>query len=217
MAVMEVAEVDNTTRYKKSGQRIGEGFISSVVASYTNITYDPLSIFLVLIISTTLFAEAYGHTGPLEIFKKKLTEVKEPPWLKKLCEFLMSITDFLIENKMSFIKISIISIPAMVKPSSKNILISIVVSVLVLIFTNWTIFDIFVLGNFYYLYTELRSPTYKFIIIFLAVIYFYYGWYEVTFKTTETAQNVGDAPTQRSAAGDAPTQKPATGGVKKAH
>lgn len=162
-------------RLTRGGQLIGDGFCSSLLASYANMTYNPIALALMIFALACAFAEE-ANNGPLEVLKARLEIVTETESFYRLAKVLITIVTSLINNKVYFIKLIFVSVPAFIKPSFKNWIITFCFWLFLVFFTNWTIFEILVLGQLWFLFTELRDPKYKILISILAALLIYYAW-----------------------------------------
>lgn len=162
----------------KSGQRIGEEtFFSSVVASYANISYNPIALAVFIIAASVALAED-SDKGPLEIFKSRLQTITldSGAFAFKMASLLIKITNVLIANKILFIKLCFVCLPALLKPSRSNWMFTILIALGVYLFTNWTSFEILILANFWYLFTEIRDPRYRLVVVLAGAIFIYYAY-----------------------------------------
>lgn len=184
MSTNPFLSTDGEVKIIKSGQRIGqETFVSSIIASYSNMAYNPVALFIFILAITIAFAEDTDN-GPLEIFKKKLETINNDKiFIYKLAQILLGVVIFLINNKYMFVKVCFASIPALVKPSSKNIIITIAFIIFVYLFTEWNALEIFVIAQFWYLFTEIRDPKIKIVIMILFCLTCYIAWVLPTTKT----------------------------------
>lgn len=161
-------------RQIRSGQTQASAFFDSVVASYTNLTYSPVITLLFSFFGVCVAAEACGLNF-LDVIQKNLTALAKTDnkmlanIFSLLIKVISTVTDFRIYIYLSFF----IFLPWMKKPSSKNLKFSIVFEVLMFLFTNSSdLIFVFALTQLWFLYTELRSPKYKFFVFMVAVVIF---------------------------------------------
>ncbi|APG77853.1 hypothetical protein [Xingshan nematode virus 1] len=163
----------------RGGQQVGEGFFSSVFNSFYNIIYHFWGLLLAIFGVLTLLSEYGTTTGPLEMLLKAimkfLSDPDVPVVFKSVASALAWLLGYLIKYKYMVAYSAILFVPAIVKPSTRNILFS---GLLVfLAFLHYiTILQVLLLALLFYLFVMLRTPAHKFFILFLVIMVFGAGF-----------------------------------------
>lgn len=175
----------------KGGQTVNESFLDSVVSAYCNLVNAPIALFVQVFLLVLLIAET-GKIGPLEnaeLAAKAIAGDKtEPVFIRQVMAFVAQVMRFLIAHKMKFIPIGLIFIPAIAKPSSKNIMASLMLSIMVLL-NKFVNNELLLLSQLYFLFVMLRNPRHKFAIAAVMVAIFMLG---ITLNASDSPQTPGN-------------------------
>lgn len=162
----------------KGGQAADEKFVDSIIKSYTNLVNNPIAMITLIFLVFAIIAENGAIEGPIEaladLINKQLT-IEHPGWKKVIFNFLASSVKILINNKIELLGIGLMWVPYMVKPSGNNLFVSSFATVLVWLMADWSLIDIFVLSQLYFLFVSIRNPTYRVLIVGIAVFVFFVG------------------------------------------
>lgn len=164
----------------KGGQTENTTFVQSIMQSHYNIVYNPLvCLYAMIAISTTVYY-FYDMDGPLEylrdLMSRTMSDTKAYPVVKTVANLAFNVTSFLIKYKSVYIKFSLVSIPVCLKPSFINILFTFLLFFVTLVFHEWTVINIGVVAYLWFLFTQIRNPAYKFVIVSFASFLFFYCW-----------------------------------------
>lgn len=162
--------------YMRGSQYVSMSFLDAVVASYSNLVYHPVTMLAFSILIFVCLAES--GDGPLEVFKQYLiTFIKDasnPAFLINFANFVLKIDDFLITYKLLAVKIGMVMVPCLSKPSSKTLITGAILSSLVVLLPAWGFFEALVIGQLWFLFLQLRSPYHKvFVVLIGALLYLF--------------------------------------------
>lgn len=167
----------------KGGQTIDIGFIDAVVQSYANLVNSPMALLMLATLGIMALAEVNNSDGPLEVIASALhafvEDTDNSPILLGLARFMIVIFDILIVYKVRLIAIGTMWVPYLAKPSSNNFKISLFLTI-VLVFRKTDLSADIILSQLYFIYTQLRSPKARFIILVAALVLFVFGVAHIT-------------------------------------
>lgn len=166
----------------RSGQTVDANFTDAVIASYSNLMHAPLlaAIFFGLL-AVTLAEYLETKDGPLEqLYNALLLVVKanKNKIFVTIARILLLILKFLISQKQWVLNVMLISVPYFRKPSTKNLQITLVFSILAIVFES-NYFTVLLFSQAWFLITELRNPKFKMIIGVIIAVVFLLSWLEV--------------------------------------
>lgn len=174
----------------KGSSLIGSGLFESIGTAYSNLTYRPLAITLLIIGTFGLLAEANNVVGPLErMHNATLAYTKDtthPRLLNALAACLAWIINFLISIKVFFLTLIIFWGVYMAKPSSNNLYIALVLTVWGT-FSGVSFWDTILVSQCFFLFTQLRAPWMKFLILAITLVGLIIG-----FETMSDYASLGD-------------------------
>lgn len=178
----------------KGSQRIDEGFLEGVRASYTNvISYHPIALFLFAVGLFVFIAEEGGHDGPLEMavaaLTKYLEEAHHPTWARNIAAVCLALVRFLITWKIAVASVCLILFPVMSKPSTKNWIIALFLFIYSIYSRDLTTGDVFVLSQLHFLFANLRNPAHSAIIFIVFVAIFVFDVLSATGVSVEMGKN----------------------------
>jgi len=160
----------------RGSQRVGSGFLSSVASAYSNLFYHPVALFILGIAIFILLAELNSHDGPLEIALQALIDyakdIHHPTWLRNLAVILSNIVAAAIKYKIIIATLALIWFTAICKPSARTIVTAIILTAIVLFFKKFSVLEIFVLSQLFYLFVMLRTPSHKAIVAVFFILLF---------------------------------------------
>lgn len=160
----------------RGGQRVGEGFISSTIAAYANLVYHPIALTLFIFAIFVFIGEVNNSAGPFEILQaaciRIIADPNYPAPVKQISAIILTIDNFLIAYKSMIAATSLVWFTYATKPSSRNACISAVLSAVVIFTQSFTVLDIFVLSQLFFLFANLRTPAHKYFMLFLFCIIF---------------------------------------------
>ncbi|AYH53285.1 putative 26K protein [Pyrrhocoris apterus virus 1] len=159
---------------KKGGQKFHELLKDAIILCYTNLTNSPTLLSIYVFVWVVSAAEILNiSNGPLEQWLKYLNENKGTwtlgVWLNSLQVWILRIC---IANKFAFLCLVNFSLPYLYKPSNKNLLFTLLFTFLGTFMLAKTPLEIVVMGQLWFLYTQLRAPSQKLLITVVAAITF---------------------------------------------
>ncbi|APG77662.1 hypothetical protein [Hubei virga-like virus 17] len=149
--------------------------ISDVLGAYKRLPMYPFPMFVLMLTLIVGLAEIYnGGEKPLEYLlngiQADLNNENIPTWEKtalKICKYVL---EFIIAHKIKVFGFLMISIPVIIRPSKNNVYIWVLLVAILIMMRNWGFFEYIVIGNLFYIYTQLLSLTNKFLIAMLIVV-----------------------------------------------
>lgn len=179
------------TRMIKGGQTIGEGFSQSIIAAYSNAAQNPLIFALYVVAIACMVASLTGVDSPLEVVQKEANATATARGtnvaVKSICVALVRLLGILNKYEYIFINTTMLTVPYFLKPSNKNLYISIFFTGLVIAFSSISYVVIFLLTQVWFLFTQLRNPTYKLTISAVVVLLMIFSFTEVQDSALEVA------------------------------
>lgn len=162
--------------YMRGSQYLSMSFLDAVVASYSNLVYHPVTMMAFSLLVFVCLAES--GDGPLEVFKtyliKFIKDTTNPQFLITFANLILKLDDFLITYKLFVVKVGMVMVPCLSKPSSKTFVAGVVLSSLVILLPAWGFFEALVIGQLWYLFLQLRSPYHKiFVVLIGALLYLF--------------------------------------------
>lgn len=200
-------KVDMATGQKAiaGGQKVGAAFMESVWSSYMNLVYHPIALIVFAILWILVASELNGQTGPLEELQLKFQNVvddsKEPFFLRKLATMIVWFLSLLITYKVKSVLLGFMWIPSIVKPSKRNYITSAIFTLFVIAMKYNTV-ELLVIGQLWYLFVMLRSPSHKMAILALGIGVFFLGIIDVNHTINKV--------TKSTSSSSAPGVKPST-------
>lgn len=193
------------TRMIKGGQTIGEGFSQSIIAAYSNAAQNPLIFALYVVAIACMVASLTGVDSPLEIVQKEANATARAGGtnvaVKSICLAVVQLLGVLNKYEYIFINTTMLAVPYFLKPSNKNLYTSIFFIGLVLVFSSIGYVVVFLLTQVWFLFTQLRNPTYKLTISAIVIMLVIFSFIEVQDTTVEavtTAPPAGQGVTEAS-------------------
>lgn len=171
-------DADTGIQTVRSGQTVGDNIISSIISAYANLVYHPIAATMLGFAVFTLIAEVNNSHGPIELMLDALihfmNETSNPYWLRSLAGVLAFFLTYFINHKLLIAYMFLIWTSYAVKPSSRNLVIALIFSFIV-VYMKLTFFDILVISQMLYLFVMLRTPLHKALIagLFFAVYVFH--------------------------------------------
>lgn len=157
----------------KGSSIIGSGLFESIGAAYSNLTYHPLAITCMVIGTLGLLAEVNNNNGPLErMYNSTMTYAKDdthPRLLNALATAMAWIFNFLVSIKIPVLVTTLFWSVYLAKPSRRNLYISLGLTFLG-IFSGIDLWDLVLISQCYFLYTQIRTPWMKFLILVITFI-----------------------------------------------
>lgn len=165
----------------RSGQTVEDTFFDAILASYANMSHSPLALLLMFTVIAELISMFFTTQGPFQYLTMELKSVVSDESVNKFIRAMARpvywfFSNVVVPYNLAFINVSMLSIPTVCKPSTKNIYLTILFSFIVVIFSKIGALEIFIFTQFYFLYTELRNPKHKLIIILLVFAVFLTGY-----------------------------------------
>ncbi|APG77850.1 hypothetical protein [Xingshan nematode virus 2] len=165
----------------RGGQQVGEGFFSSVFNSFYNIIYHFWGLTFAVLGIFTLLSEYGTASGPLEVLLqailKFISDPDVPIVLKSIASAFAWLLGYMVKYKYVVAYSAILFVPAIVKPSTRNIMFSFLL--IFMAFLHYiTILQVLLLSLLFYLFVMLRTPAHKFFVLFMALIVFSVGFTE---------------------------------------
>ena len=123
----------------KGGITANMGFLSSVLAAYTNLVNNIPVLITAIFLIFVWIAEENKTDGPLENIQSLLTDIKvEYSWERQLVNLLEFLVKFLIKFKIQFIQVGFAWLPYFAKPSSNSMYLSILHSLTIFVMRKWS-------------------------------------------------------------------------------
>lgn len=164
-----VKSIDDKGRQTvKGGQNLDEPFLDGVTKAYSNLVNSPVDGVLFLILCLAALAEVNNAHGPFELLADTLSITVNdgglPSLVRNLASILLFFVKLIITYKVRVIGIGLMWSVYMAKPSNTNMKMSIMLSVVVLVRAQDLWSDL-LLANLYFLWTQLRPPFHRFILM----------------------------------------------------
>lgn len=161
----------------RGGQTITDSLLSAVQNSYTNIVYHPVAMTFLIIGVMLVISEHHGTKGPLEVIldflKTKAEDKDEPEFLKKVISYLVTMFTHIVTYKDKYSALIFVAIAPIAKPSSRNFVMATIIS-LFLLLSKYSLLEMLLISQCFYLHVMLRNPSYKFLMIIAcaAILFF---------------------------------------------
>lgn len=160
----------------KGGNVLGSSFVNSVIDAYTNVlSYQPISTCL-LILSFVFFYATIHHDNtmnPFFIMRESLYQTinnkNTSNFVSSMSSFCATILKTILPYDFEFATFCSFFFVYLAKPSSRNLLFSSILTVSVLVF-KFNALSILFLSQLFFLYTQVRSPKHKALIVLFAVV-----------------------------------------------
>nr|BBQ04464.1 hypothetical protein 3 [Culex pseudovishnui negev-like virus] len=160
----------------RGGQTINDSFFSATLSCYSNIVYHPIAMYALAFAVMFVLSEHHGTDGPLEVIKAKVEEFSEnknePDALRKIAQYALIILKHLITYKDKYAILIFLSIAPIAKPSKRNIIFAVMISVTVVL-GSFSLLEMFILSQLFYLHVMYRNPTYKLVAVLAMVSLFF--------------------------------------------
>lgn len=160
----------------RGGQTINDSFFSATLSCYSNIVYHPIAMYALAFAVMFVLSEHHGTDGPLEVIKSKVEEFSnnqnEPDALRKIAQYALIILKHLITYKDKYAILIFLSIAPIAKPSKRNIIFAVMISVTVVL-GSFSLLEMFILSQLFYLHVMYRNPTYKLVAVLAMVSLFF--------------------------------------------
>lgn len=173
-------EANRGFRQFKGGQTEATTLAQAFLQSHYNIVYNPLVCLYTMVAIATAIYFFYDLNGPLEyirdLMQTTMGDTTIYPIVKTMATVSFNLCSWLIKHKELYIKISLVSVPVLLKPSFINIIFSCILLFVTLVFQKWTVVNIGLVAYLWFLFTQMRNPAYKFLILAIAAILFMYCW-----------------------------------------
>lgn len=182
-----VKAIDNKTGQDvlKSGQTVQATLIEAIMAAYTTLTQQPIALSILMFAVLIGVAEINDTNGPLEHLLDKIQAIlkEENPvgWKLSLLQNLVKVFEFLVSHKFDFIAIVLFMVPAIARPSTKNMILAPALGIFVILM-RMNVADTLIASQFWFVFTRVRNPNYKFLTFLIAMLYF--GAHQAIFGTT---------------------------------
>ncbi|APG77659.1 hypothetical protein [Hubei virga-like virus 15] len=148
----------------KGGNLTGATLIQSVQDAYTNVMQNAIATSMMALLVIITLAEHAQTKGPLESMRDALAALVDSGEMSGAKNFIASavhnILVYVVNHKDVIIEVAWIWWPWVVKPSTKNMWMSVVLSFFA-VFAELTLFEIVALANAYFLWVSLRNPAHK--------------------------------------------------------
>lgn len=162
----------------KGGQNIDESIVDAITASYANLVNSPVVATVMVILLIAGLAESNNANGPFEVIQHALesivADVTESVFVRNSASIVLFLVNILVKFKLRFICVGLFWIPYFAKPSNNNMHISVLLTALA-IFRRTDIISDILLSQVYFLYTQVRTPRVRMILMIVGVIVFVIG------------------------------------------
>lgn len=163
----------------KGGQVIDANFFDSVMVAYSNMVNSPIAAITMIVLIFAAFSEYNSSDGPLELLlmtvKAASSASDVPVVIRNLCLFLVYFLQILVNNKYRVISVGLGWVPYIAKPSTNNMKLSIAFTAFVLLRPPKDLFNDVILSQIYFLWSQIRTPRYRFILMVIAIVFFVLG------------------------------------------
>lgn len=160
----------------RGGQRVGDGFIDSVINAYANLMYHPISLFMLFLGVFIFVAELNNTHGPLELmlaaFTQYMSDPTHPQYLVNLASIMVMILNFLVKYKIYVASMCLLLFTTVSKPSTRTFIVTAFLAIYVLYVKHMTVLEIFIVSQLFFLFCNLRTPSHKLAIAALAGLIF---------------------------------------------
>lgn len=169
-----IVDASTGVQVVKGGQRYGMSLPEEVVASYTNLVNNSTAMLFLIFLLFVYAAEENDTEGPLEKIQDIINSITNDPdtaqWEKSFARGLSIINRFLIKYKTEFILTGFAWFPYLAKPSTNNVIMSTAHTILIFLMkSTWSFATFFFLSQAHFLYTSVRTPSHKIIILLVTV------------------------------------------------
>lgn len=171
----------------KGGQTIDLSLVDSVTAAYANLVNSPVVLTALTVLLVCGLAEWNNSHGPFEMLQDALNAIiasaDESVFIKNVAYVLLFFVNIIVKYKIRVIAIGLFWVPYFAKPSSNNMKLSILLSIFVF-FRPADLASDLVLSQLYFIYTQVRTPRVRLIIMIVSLVVFVIGF--ATLKTAVT-------------------------------
>ncbi|AVK59482.1 hypothetical protein [Nephila clavipes virus 4] len=164
----------------RAGQTVDAGLFDAVKASYSNLVYHPIALFFFCMGTFIFIAETYETVGPLELIAQQFHKTADNSTnnlVRAFMALLLFPLEKLIANKIVVAIICLMLVPYSCKPSRSNLFFT-AVFLFTFLIAEFTVLEVFVCSNLFFLFVMIRSPIYRLIIIFVFIV-IAFGVFEV--------------------------------------
>lgn len=162
----------------KGGQTIESSLFDSVQVAYANLCNSPMVLMILILLLVAAVAESNGSQGPFELVLKIVTATAaddtKSQFVRTIALILKFLFTLLVQYKIPIISAGLMWFPYFAKPSKNNMHLSLFLTAVVVL-TNTSMLEAAMLSQLYFLYTQIRTPTYRTIILSVAVVIFVIG------------------------------------------
>lgn len=191
----------------KGGQTVDIPFFDSVITAYSNLSNSPIIAITLLLAVLCALAEYNSSDGPLESIAKTLKSVIDNSAnsgiVINIARFILYVDEQLIANKVIAISSLLFWIPYFAKPSEKHMRVSAALTLWVVIKPTDLFADL-LLSQLYFLYTQLRNPKVKFMLLVFGISVFVIGMTNINNHINATSSRPGSSVPPSIVSGDIP-------------
>nr|DBA11537.1 TPA_asm: putative viral coat [Rabai virus] len=151
----------------RGGQSVSDSLFSAIYSSYANIVYHPIAMALLVTGIMLVVSEHHGTKGPLETildFLKSKDDPKEPVFIRKIVSYLVTVFTHIVTYKDKYSALIFVAIAPIAKPSGRNYTTAVILSFF-LVLTTYSLLEMLLLSQFFYLHVMLRNPGYKLLMV----------------------------------------------------
>nr|WOK58432.1 MAG: hypothetical protein [Longquan rodent ribovirus 1]WOK58435.1 MAG: hypothetical protein [Longquan rodent ribovirus 1]WPV62217.1 MAG: hypothetical protein [Wenzhou rodent hepe-like virus 1] len=162
----------------RGGQFFNEGILSAIPKAYANLVYHPIALVVLVFSVAVILAASAKVEGPLEYIRDFLHQIiiddQDYPFVVNIAHWLLTAVVLMINHKVTIFYCALACVPAIVKPSSRNLVISSLAVVFILVsLRSLTPMGVLVASQIYYLIVMVRSPLHKIILVILFFLFFF--------------------------------------------
>lgn len=156
----------------KSPRQIQLSFVDEIIDCYRRLALRPLAMIIIITVSAIAAAKLAGTTGPVEAMMNAVAPNATATGLEaSVHSLLYKPLKFIHDNENIFFAVGICVGTYLAYPNNQNMVVAMIISLICLVLHNKTkSLECLLAGHLFYVYTSMRTTTYKFYIIALAVL-----------------------------------------------
>lgn len=158
----------------KHGLTGDEGFLQSLLITYTNLlNHFHFIIAYLFVLSVFFFEIADAEIGPLEMIRNTSQDIIDDPnayaFEKPIAVFFRGFMNLVIPYKMRLVSCLFAFFTWSFKPTKSNLIVGFIICLMVFFFRKWHAIDFIIVSQFHHMFASLRNPVHKLIVIIIGV------------------------------------------------
>lgn len=167
---------------------VPDSYFGAISSVYLGMFDSVLVITLFAIMVLTVICEATDQSGPIEwvisVASKIVSDTSNPRFVRTVSSVLFKIFTYLAQPfaKKYFVVYGMYFVTYFQHPFVKNLISTVLALLVVTLLVGWTVVELFILGQFWFIYVNLNNNVYKLYTTFLGCIFFFSGWFILDVK-----------------------------------